>query len=366
MESKIAFLVSNDLNFDQRMIKICTSLSRIDNYEISLIGRAKQSSKPLHENTNYRQVRLSLFFEKGIFFYVELFVRQFFYLMTKRYDAVCAIDLDTILAARLYCKLFKAKFIYDAHEYFTEVPELVERPRVQKIWKWVEKWTVPYVDAAYTVNQSLATLFYDEYKVQFEIIRNVPTIASDIKKVNAATKIIIYQGAINEGRGLEALILAMKQFQELTLWIIGDGDLLNDLKALSANHQIENVKFLGYVYPHELKQLTAKAWLGANLLENKGLNYYYSLANKTFDYMHAGIPMLNMNFPEYKYLNRQFEVAILLDDLRENTLIAAISTLLNNENLYKTMEQNCHKAANAYNWSIEEKKLITLYQKILS
>ncbi|MEM9824617.1 MAG: glycosyltransferase, partial [Bacteroidota bacterium] len=100
------------------------------------------------------------------------------------------------------------------------------------------------------------------------------------------------------------------------------------------------------------------------LLENKGLNYYYSLANKTFDYIQQEIPAIHMAFPEYQSINQEFEVALLIENLEEEHLFGAIQQLLEDESLYHTLKTNCRLAKQQYTWEREALKLKTFYQKL--
>jgi len=96
------------------------------------------------------------------------------------------------------------------------------------------------------------------------------------------------------------------------------------------------------------------------------LSYYYSLANKTFDYIHAGIPAIHSNFPEYQLLNKQFEIGVLVDDLSPITLKSAILKLVADHDYYVQLQRNCAEAAKIFTWEIEGKRLIDLYQKLCS
>ncbi len=406
---QILFLVTNDLTYDQRMIRICNTLAKAG-YAVRLVGRVLPNSQPLKKET-FEQHRLFCFFKKGKFFYVEFNIRLFFYLLWHRFDVVCAIDLDTILPAYALSKLRQKKIVYDAHEYFTEVPEVVHRPFTKRIWETVARWTIPNIKHCYTVGPSLAAIMSKRYGVDFEVIRNVPEVASPDPSnlsrtfsreggeyVEATSRLflfgreyvevtsklpsfptkcagqvggaeggtfLLYQGALNEGRGIEALIQVMQYLEGIELWLAGEGDLSEALRDLTQKLNVTNkVKFLGRVTPNELKKLTPKAWIGLNLLENRGLSYYYSLANKTFDYVQATVPSINMAFPEYQRLNQEYEVSILLNDLEVKTILEAIQTLLNDKETYHQLQNNCKKAALVWNWEQETKKLLRFYQKI--
>lgn len=358
---RIIFLVSNDLNHDQRMQKICRTL-QANGYAVTLVGRKKRQSKPLRPQP-FEQQRVRLWAEKGKLFYLFLQCRLWWYLMRHPFEIVCAIDLDTILPAWLAARLKRKKLVYDAHEYFTEVPEVLNRPLVQNTWRRIEQFAVPKADACYTVSEGLAQRFLQRYQVSFTVIRNVPN-KRIIRAPIPETPFILYQGALNEGRGLEQLFLAMYEI-DLPLYLAGDGDLMQKLRELVVAMGLQHkVFFQGMLPPHELKQLTAQATVGINLLENRGLSYFYSLSNKFFDYVAAGVPQLCIRFPEYDRLNQAHEVALMVDDLKAFTLYTSINRLLDDAALYQRLKDNCGPALEAWNWEKEGKQLLRVYSSI--
>lgn len=365
--TKIYFTVTNDLTYDQRMIRICTSLSKLG-YDIWLIGRQRPNSQPLNKQV-FQQKRLNCFFERGKFFYLEYNIRLFFFLLWNRFDAVCSIDLDTILAG-YYSSFLKRKIcIYDAHEYFTEVPEVVQRPKTKRIWEWVANHTIPKLTYAYTVCQSLQKVFLEQYNTPFEVIRNVPFQQTNLPPSLPfkAPFILLYQGVLNDGRGLEELIVALQELPQVEFWMAGEGDCSQELRDLVQTLKLEKqVKFLGYIQPHELKEITKKAHLGVNLLQNKGLNYYYSLANKFFDYIQAQKPSLNMNFPEYATIIKEHPVGLLLDDLTPKTIVRSIQALIEHPEVYDSLQDHCLKAREVFVWEKEALKLEAFYKQVFS
>ncbi len=364
-KKKIIFTVTNDLNYDQRMQRICGSLSK-NGYEVLLIGRKRSFSKALVAH-NFKQKRFRLLFHKGALFYTEYNIRLFLYLLFAKFDIICSIDLDTILPGYFIAKIRHKICVYDAHEYFTEVPELVERPKVKKIWERIADITIPNIRHCYTVGESLAEILSKKYNTIFTTIRNVPLERTFPNSKTPKENILLYQGVLNDGRGLEEMIAAMPMLPDAKLWLAGEGDLSEVLRAEVKTLQLENqVKFLGYVLPKDLPAITRKAKIGLNLLRNKGLNYYYSLANKAFDYVNAAVPIVQVNFPEYQKLNAAFEVAVLVDDLEPETLAAACRKFLDNEIYYNQIKQNCKQARKVWNWENEEKKLVAFYDKLES
>ncbi|MBX9850535.1 MAG: glycosyltransferase [Cytophagaceae bacterium] len=359
---KIIFTVTNDLCFDQRMDRICSALAR-EGYEVTLVGRKKKASPDLKEKP-YAQKRLCCWFNKGKLFYLEYNTRLFFYLLFRKTDIISSVDLDTILPGFIVARLRSKKFAYDAHEYFTEVIEVAHRSAVKKIWLSVEKFVVPRIRHAYTVSEGLKKLFEEKYSTRFEVIRNVPEL-QEYEEAAKAEKYIIYIGAVNAGRGLEELIEAMPEINS-RLYICGDGDIYKDLVKQVVDMKLENkVKFFGYMDPMHLRDMTRKAYIGVLLLNKNSLSYYYSLANKFFDYMHAGIPQVTINFPEYQLINEKHKVAELIS-LDKKEIVHAVHKLLDNQLYYEELKSNTLKAREEYNWQSESKKLVELYKKMCS
>lgn len=357
---KLVFTVTNDLNFDQRMIRICTSLQN-NGYDVLLIGRKLKTSLPLSPR-DYKQIRLTNFFEKGKLFYLEYNLRLFLFLVFKKFDLVCAIDLDTIVPCYIVSALRKKKRVYDAHELFCEMKEVITRPSVYKFWKSIEKFIVPRFQHGYTVNHSIQKILKDDYNVNYEVIMNVPFFQNNIE--TRKQRFIIYQGAVNHGRSFETLIPAFKSI-DCPFYIYGDGNFYDECKSLIEKFDLsDKVLLKGKSLPHQLKAITPGALMGITLFENNGLNNYYSLGNRFFDYIQAGIPQVCVAYPAYKKINDEFEIAILVDDLSSESIANAINSLLNDAALREKLKANCLKARKVYNWQNEEEKLIRFYQQI--
>ncbi len=363
---KIIFCVTNDLVNDQRMIRICNSLAN-HHYSIELVGRKLPNSNELTERS-FRQKRLYCFFQKGKMFYVEYNIRLFFYLLWQKTDAICAIDLDTILPVFVVTKLRAKVCIYDAHEYFTEVPEVIRRPRIKRIWERIADFSIPKIKHCYTVGNALAKIFSERYHVDFEVIRSISAkndFESKIVQSSTQKPIILYQGALNEGRGIEFAIKAMIYLKDYEFWIAGEGDLSHFLRKLSEEIGVtERVKFLGMLSPEDLKTLTPKATLGIQISENMGLSYYYSLANKTFDYIHAQVPAIHPDFPEYKALLSEYAFGETLQSYEPQKIAAQIKALLNDTARYEKMREECLRAQTEFCWENEEIKLLKFYKRL--
>lgn len=385
MKRRVFCTVTNDLNFDQRMIRICTSLAAAG-YEVTLVGRQTRHSLPLTERP-FRQRRLKMWAGRGKLFYLEYHFRLFFYLLTQKMEGICAIDLDSILPCYLVSRLRRIPRVYDAHELFCEMQEVVTRPFIHKIWKAVERFAVPAFRYGYTVNSQIADEFRRLYGVEYAVIRNLPVLEEgwggpgenlttdqkvpDFEQLPDQEQLpdrrfILYQGAVNEGRCFETLIPAMREV-DAPLLICGEGNYLDRARDLARQHGLDGkIHFRGYVRPEELRRITRSAWCGITLFDRRGLSNYYSLANRFFDYMHAGIPQLAMNYPAYREINNCYPVAVLIDEPGIREVADALNELLTNKDLYHTLSEGCKRARLRYNWQAEEQTLIRLYQQLLN
>lgn len=359
---RILLAVTNDINSDQRMWRICSTLHDAG-YQVQLVGRLLPQSRPLPHRP-YEQHRMRLWFHKGPLFYVEFNIRLFLYALASPVDAYSAVDLDTLPAFFAAARLRSKPLCYDAHEIFTEVPELASGSIKQRIWQKTERLLLPHLKFAYTVNHSLAQWYAQKHGIQMEVVRNMPFKRPFTPTANEG--FILYQGALNAGRGLAELLEAASQLPT-NIVIAGRGDLETEVRSTIGRLNLEHkVQLVGQLDPEALQQLTAKAWLGVNLLEAHSLNYYFSLANKFFDYVQAGVPQLGMDYPEYALLNNEFEVSILLSELNTQAVVNAIHDLWNHPAKYKRLQEQAHLAAQQWTWEAERPKLLGVYERLFA
>jgi len=360
---KIVCTVTNDLNYDQRMIRICTSLSEAG-YDVTLVGFKRKNSKPLISRP-FRQVRLPIIAERGKLLYIDYWIKLFFWLLFRRADVLCAIDLDTIMPVYYASRLRGRKRVYDAHELFTELQEVVTRPKIYRMWRWIEQHTVPAFPVGYTVGAYIADVFRERYGVHYHLVRNM-TVLKPLTIPEKKEKYILYQGAVNVGRCFEYLIPAMKHVNA-KLIICGEGNFYKEAKEIAAQQGLEDkVIFKGYIPPEELRQYTLNAWIGVTLFEAIAFSNKMSLANRFFDYMHSGVPQLCVRYPEYEKINAEFQLAHLIAEPTVAQIAEGLNYLLQHDDYYRMLQQNCLRAREKYCWQEEEKTLIKVYDELTS
>ncbi len=361
--ARIYISVINDLVSDQRIHRVATALQE-DGHEVCVIGRILPNSQAL-PGRPYSTYRMKLWFHQGKLFYLAYNWRLFFFLLRKKSDILLANDLDTLLANFLVSKIKRLELVYDSHEYFTEVPELIHRPLTRQIWLRLERWIFPKIHKAYTVNDSIAKIYQDKYGVDVKVIRNLP-FRRVFKTVEKQKNILLYQGALNLGRGIELMIDAMEHLPDCSLWIFGGGDLEQSLRQRAAAADWKDrIVFQGRLPFEQLFEYTAQAKLGFSLEEDLGANYHFASPNKVYDYIQAGVPVLVSDLPEMRRTVETFEVGEILTKEERNPLLLAqrVKKMLLDEKQYDLFQKNCLKAAEDLNWEKEKEKLIALYKK---
>lgn len=356
---KIIVSVTNDISTDQRVEKVCNTLLNAG-YKILLIGKKNKNSKPLQRD--YTTKRISVFFEKGILFYAEFNIKLFFILLFTKKELLLANDLDTLLPSYLVSLLQRKKLIYDSHELFPEIPELVNRPFAKNVWTRLEKIILPKLKNTYTVCKSIAEFYNDKYATDFKTIINLPTKKEIVKNTfpfnYTDEKIIIYQGATNIGRGLELMIETMPFLENCMFVIIGDGDIFNSLKEkVITKNLTHKVHFLGRQNPVELHKLTPLANLGISIEEDLGLNYRFALPNKIFDYIQANVPILVSDLPEMKRVVLDYNVGEIVIEREPIKLARQIENLLK-----KDFTTALKKAKEKLIWEEQEALLLSIFE----
>ncbi len=336
-----------------------------------LVGRRQRKSPPMDIRT-YKSHRMKLIFEKGPLFYAEYNMRLFLFLLFHRANCLLSNDLDTLLPNFWISRLKRIKLIYDSHEYFTEVPELVNRPKVQKVWKRIEEYVVPKLPEMITVCKSIADMFHEKYGIDVHVIRNIPMrkmLPSPATReevgLDPEKHILLLQGSgINIHRGSEELVEAMRYLDDCQLVIIGGGDVLPILKEkVAQNHWDEKVKFFPRMPYQKMMAITQLAELGFTLDKDTNLNYRFSLPNKLFDYIQAGVPVVASHLVEIERIVRNYNIGTFVENHDPQSIAETIENALNDKDSLALWKQNLTIAARELCWENEEKVLLDIYEK---
>jgi glycosyltransferase involved in cell wall biosynthesis len=367
---KVIVSVINDLATDQRVSKVCNFLHK-QGFEVLLVGRKTKNSMAL-DKREYKMHRMKLIWEKGPLFYAEFNVRLFFFLLMHKTNLLLSNDLDTLLPNFLVHKIKRVPIVYDSHELFTQTPEVIHRKFVQRTWQTIERCIVPRLKDSYTVNESIARIFNFQYKCNFQIVRNIPEYRPLAKPKTRKElglpenkKIILVQGSgINIHRGSEELVESMQFLNdEYLLLFIGGGDVIHILKNNVKEKKLDSkVRFLPRIPYSELQHFTAQADLGVTIDKDTNPNYRYSLPNKIFDYMHAGIPVMASRLFEIEKIITHYKIGDFIPDHKPENIANTVRSMLDNKEKLREWKENLKFASEELNWQNEEKILKRVYK----
>jgi len=368
--AQVYMAVINDLLTDQRVHRVCLALTD-SGHSVHLFGSADGDALPLPEKP-WKQERLPRWFSKNMLRYLELNLRLTVRMLRGKTDVIYANDLDVLGACCLVSVLRRKPLIYDSHEYFTGVPELLKSPLKRWIWGTIERLCLKRTTHRFTVNQSIASLLEQQYGYGFKVLRNVPV---PFAQENRSAKrsdygipdekfIVILQGSgINIDRGGEELVAAMAELPEpIHLVIAGSGDVYHKLEKISAKQGLTSrIHFLGRMPYPRLMQLTALCNLGVSLDKPTSINYRFSLPNKVFDYVQAGIPLIATDLIEVGQLVRQYRIGILIQEVTPTEISRAILSLYADSQKMKQLQENCRSAAQILHWDAEKQVLVEAF-----
>ena len=365
---RVLVSVTNDLATDNRVRRTCDVLVDMG-YEVLLVGRKLPGSLPL--DRPYRTKRMRLLFNKGPLFYAEYNLRLFLLLLFNKATLFLSNDLDTLLPNYLAARIRGKKLVYDTHEFYTEVPELVNRPKVRAVWLAIERRIFPKLRTVITVNGSIAAAYAERYGNKVHVVRNIPP-ARDLGSLPSreeldlpqGKRILVMQGAgINVQRGAEEAVLAMRELPDCLLLIIGGGDAWPVLEKMVRDHALQDrVRLLGKMPYERMMAYTRNADLGLTLDKDTNLNYRFSLPNKLFDYLHAGIPVLATDLPEVAGIVREFDCGVVLAHAEPEAIVRAVQELFLDPEHYRALRQNATFAARKLDGEQEAAKLRSILE----
>lgn len=363
--------VTNDLVTDQRVHKVCLFLVK-EGFNVKLVGRKQWKSLPVPRRS-YDTFRMKLLFEKGPLFYAVYNIRLFLYLLTRKADLIIPNDLDTLPACFLVAKIRKTSLVYDTHEYYCGTPELANRPFVRNFWRKTEQYIFPKLNDIITVNDSIAALYKQEYGKTLHVVRNIPPASKS--RVTVSRKqlglpeektILILQGAgINVDRGVEELVEAMPYvYDDIMLLIVGSGDVISQLKKRAQALLLgDKILFIPKVPLEKLQAYTAAANIGLTVDKDTNINYRYSLPNKLFDYIRAGIPVISSRLKEIERIIRRYDIGTFIQNHEPKHMAELINQTVSDTNQILIWKGNLKKANRELTWENEEETLRKVYEK---
>ena len=376
---KVLSLVFNNFKNDSRVLKECTSLQTAG-YHVRIVA-LHEGDLPVKEQIRGIVVDRILLKTRSLpknlpcqlIKYCELTFKilkvGLFYQKT---DIIHCNDLGPLPIA-VTMKLLsggKIKIVYDAHELETE-QESKPNPFRHFMSVLSEKVLIHHADVVITVSNGIAKEYVKRYGIPEPVlVLNCPPFNEvfpadcfrETFNISNKKTIFLYQGGLSPGRGVELLLETFHQLdrKDAVLIIMGYGPLESLVRE--AGEKCNRIFYYPAVPPEELAEYTASADVGISIIENTCLSYYYCLPNKLFEYAMAGLPVIINDLPEMRHLMEKYQCGVICCGEKKENLVQAIERMLA-ANL-SLLGQNARKMARDYNWSVQETKLLQVYEDL--
>jgi len=371
MSSKKKVLITflGNINYDTRCKNLYDTLSA-NNFDVEFIGFDWLTKNFVETRGNISIFKLKKGF-LSISFYLKFIWHIKLKLLTTKASIIFAEDIYTLPFTVIFGKLKRAKIYYDSRELFGYLAGLKEKKIKQAFWKWIEKFFIRKADHIIVTGPMDSEFLQKEYRLKnIILLRNLPRYYKPALKLDLhshlqipkSKKIILYQGVLLKGRGIEKVFAVLKELADHVFVIAGGGEYEENYQKLAEQMSITNqVFFLGKLTQEDLPQVTTSVDVGVSLIENLSLSYYYALPNKLFEYIMAEVPVIVSNLPQMKEIVEKYDVGFAVNIDNKDELITAIKKLTEDASLYESKKQNCRIASQELNW---EKEVTNLLQTL--
>jgi glycosyltransferase involved in cell wall biosynthesis len=288
-------------------------------------------------------------------------------------DVVHAHDVNTLPTAWIVAALSRSPLVYDAHEISTDREGY---PSFRSLVGFVEKHLMPRAIATITTTDIRAKFFARAYGIPRPLVlQNRPRLSvversqrlREELQLDQPWPIVLYQGGLQQGRGLDRLVDVAAEVEDAYFVFIGGGRMEALLKDRARSRRLENrVYFIPTVSLQALPYYTASADIGVQPIENTCLNHFSTDSNKLFEYIIAGLPVVTSSLPEIRKVVEAYDLGLLVSPGNSRELVSALRSLVSNHDLREHYHFNAVRAAKFLNWEEQESGLIDLYANVLS
>lgn len=266
-----------------------------------------------------------------------------------------------------------ARLLFDSREIYSALGMNVGKPLKQQIITEIEQFYIKRADVVFTSGQIDSEIIAQKYELkELPVIQNVPpyrdvqktSLLRDYFSIPVEKKIMLYQGMIHEGRGLEPFIRVLTYTNHWVLCVLGEGrlwkNLLDMAKELGVASKIYHRSPVAY---EELPAWTSSADAGLCYIEPLTLSLKMALPNKLFEYVQAGIPIVSSDLPQIIPIFESFNIGKLLKwPASPNEWLQCLESL---EKMIASldMKNELKKCSKVFCWENQEQVIRSLYTK---
>lgn len=289
-------------------------------------------------------------------------------------DAYHAHDLDSLWPAARAAGRRRVPLVYDSHELWTEQSSLVSRRIVRAFWSLLERRTIGRARRVLTVSPSIADELQRRYRLpEVTVVRNLPPQRDPVTsallrrqlQLPAERPLFLYQGGFLTDNGLEEQIAAMARVDDADLVLLGDGPTEDRLRAQVTRAGLEDrVHFFPRVPFDALHEYTCSADVGLCLIRPAGESFRFSLPNKLFEYLMAGLPVIGGDTPEIRAILEDTGAGLVVDATDPDAIAGALRALRDNADRRRALAAAARAAAARYCWEGEAPVLVDLYAEL--
>lgn len=375
-DAKVVHLTSVHPPFDNRIFhKQCRTLAE-SGYEVVLVAPADQSQ--VRDGVRIRAVpRAGNRFARMLLTTWRVFLAG----LAEKGDIYHFHDPELIPVALLLRALGK-RVVYDVHEdNVTSIMQKRYLPRiVRMVLAKVFGWFELVASRAFTV--VLAERYYSRRFPAGVQILNYPrrdffefggsalereTIPESVEQ----TTRLIYTGSVTIDRGALIYAKMVAEMPNISITVVGQcsPELAAEMRRVAGDgaSRLEIIGEGTFVPFSEIAAIyRSRKWTAGLAIFPETPHYVEKELTKFFEYMAAGIPILASNFPAWRQLIEGNGVGLCVDPEDMGSIRGAIEKLARDEGCVIKMGHNGRRAvAERFNWDVEGKKLLNLYDKLM-
>lgn len=374
----ICMVVDNDVVHDARVRKEAASLAARD-WRVVVVGIAVNGPEPpLREIVDGytilrvvpRLLRQNLTTKFGRNLRMVMLLVQVAACLRRVNAKVYHAHDFTGLALVALAGIWRRPVVYDSHEIYFERPLPLLTRYLAPILRPIERLLAKRATRMIVTSESCFQYFVREFGVQEPVIvRN----AVDLRKIepgeaNSATDstfLVAHSGLLMHGRHLDELVKAFQYLpDDVSLLLAGDGPARAHLEKLADELGVrDRLRLTGKLLPQQMISALRQATIAAVLITSDYTSYRFSLPNKFFEAVAAGLPIIASPIPEVKRLIESYNIGVLCDPTDPRSVAQAIQQALEPDTLAR-LRANVLHVREDLNWEVEERKLVTLYEEI--